>query len=160
MFFDKIYDEEVIKKIEFLKNLKIFEGVKKKHLIYILENLQERKYIKGETIFAENDIGRAFFIVFSGKVALYRKDKFEDKNVLISEVGPGEFFGEMALLEEMPRTATAIAAEETAVFMLFKTKLEHLLFSRPQIGVHVIYHLSRVLSARLRSYMTGDQKNA
>lgn len=159
MLFEKIYDEKVIERIEFLKNLKIFEGIKKKHLIHILENLQERRYIKGETIFAENDIGRAFFIVFSGKVFLYRKDKFEDKNTLISEVRPGEFFGEMALLEEMPRTATAIAAEETVVFMLFKTKLEHLLFSKPQIGIHIIYHLSRVLSARLRSYMIEGKKD-
>ncbi|MEW5951774.1 MAG: cyclic nucleotide-binding domain-containing protein [Elusimicrobiota bacterium] len=160
MLFDKIYDEEVLKRIDFLKNLKIFEGIKKKHLIYILENLQERKYLKGETIFAENDIGRALFIVFSGKVSLYRKDKFEDKNELISEVHPGEFFGEMALLEEMPRTATAMASEETVVFMLFKTKLEHLLFSKPQIGVYLIYHLSRVLSARLRTYMLGEKENA
>lgn len=160
MFFNKIYDEEVLRRLEFLKNLKIFEGIKKKHLIYILENLQERKYVKGETIFAENDIGRALFIVFSGTVGLYRKDKIEEKNVLISQVHPGEFFGEMALLEEMPRTATAVANEETVVFMLFKTKLESLLFSKPQIGVYLMYHLSTILSARLRAYMVKENADA
>ncbi|GAB4033324.1 MAG: hypothetical protein Fur0012_12840 [Elusimicrobiota bacterium] len=160
MFFNKIYDEEVLRRLEFLRNLKIFEGIKKKHLIYILENLQERKYVKGETIFAENDIGRALFIVFSGQVGLYRKDKIEEKNVLISQVHPGEFFGEMALLEEMPRTATAVASEETVVFMLFKTKLESLLFSKPQIGVYLMYHLSTILSARLRAYMTKENADA
>ncbi len=155
MFFNRIYDEQVLKKIDFIKGLKLFEGIKKKHLIHVLENLQERKYLKGETIFAENDIGRALFIVFSGKVGIYRKNK-NGENKLISEVNPGEFFGEMALLEEMPRTATAVASEETVVFMLFKTKLEYFLFSKPQIGVHLIYHLSNILSARLRVFLSNE----
>ncbi len=155
MFFNRIYDDQVLKKIDFIKGLKLFEGIKKKHLIHVLENLQERKYLKGETIFAENDIGRALFIVFSGKVGIYRKNK-NGENKLISEVNPGEFFGEMALLEEMPRTATAVASEETVVFMLFKTKLEYFLFSKPQIGVHLIYHLSNILSARLRVFLSNE----
>lgn len=158
MFFNKIYDEKVLKKIDFIKGLKLFEGVKKKHLIHVLENLQERKYLKGETIFAENDIGRALFIVFSGKVGLYKRDKGGESK-LVSEVNPGEFFGEMALLEEMPRTATAVALEETVVLMLFKTKLEYFLFSKPQIGVYLIYHLSTILSARLRVLLLKEDCN-
>jgi len=158
MFFDKIYDKEVLKKIEFLKKVSIFQGIKKKNLIYILENLQERKYLKGETIFAENDIGRALFIVYSGKITLYRFRKEEQKNIFLSDVMPGEFFGEMALLEEMPRTATAIASEDTVVFMLFKTKLESIIFSKSKFGVTILYHLARILSARIRNYnANGNQ---
>ena len=150
---NSLYDEEILNKIDFLKSIKLFEGIKKRSLIHILENLQERTYLKGETIFTQGDIGRALFIVFSGKISLARLDPDTQKNLVIAEVHPGEFFGEMALLEEMPRTATAIALEDTKVFMLFKIKLETLLFARPAIGVVIATQLAKILSARLRAYM-------
>ncbi len=199
--FDRLYDKEILSKIDFLKTIRLFEGIRNRDIIHILENLQERTYLKGETIFAQGDIGRALFIVFSGKIALTRLDNKADKPMtvpaqgpmdpqtakpmaapsqwptdlkpakpmavpsqwptdlktakseLIAEVRPGEFFGEMALLEEMPRTATAYAMEETRVFMLFKIKLESLLFSRPKIGVVISTQLAEIMSARLRGYM-------
>jgi CRP-like cAMP-binding protein len=148
-----LYDKEILGKIDFLKTIRLFEGIKKRDLIHILENLQERTYLKGETVFTQGDIGRALFIVFSGKIALARLDPETAKSDVIAEVQPGEFFGEMALLEEMPRTATACALEETRVFMLFKIKLESLLFSRPRIGVVIATQLAKIMSARLRAYI-------
>jgi len=151
--FDSLYDKEILGKIAFLKSIRLFEGIRKRDLIHILENLQERTYLKGETIFTQGDIGRALFIVFSGKIALTRLDHATEKSDIIAEVRPGEFFGEMALLEEMPRTATAYALEETQVFMLFKIKLESLLFARPRIGVVIATQLAKIMSARLRVYI-------
>jgi CRP-like cAMP-binding protein len=151
--FNRLYDTEILCKLGFLKNIRLFEGIKKRQLIHVLESLQERTYLKGETIFAQGDIGRALFIVFSGKIALARVDPATQKNEVIAEVHPGEFFGEMALLEEMPRTATAYALEDTKVFMLFKIKLESLLFARPAIGVTIAAQLAKIMSARLRAMM-------
>jgi CRP-like cAMP-binding protein len=151
--FNRLYDEEILVKLGFLKSIKLFEGIKRRQLIHVLESLQERTYLKGETIFTQGDIGRALFIVFSGKIALARVDEAAQKSEVIAEVHPGEFFGEMALLEEMPRTATAYALEDTKVFMLFKIKMESLLFSRPAIGVTLASQLAKILSARLRSLM-------
>ena len=88
-----------------------------------------------------------------GKIALARLDKTTQKTETIAEVHPGEFFGEMALLEEMPRTATASALEDTKVFMLFKIKLDSLLFARPRIGVTIAAQLAKILSARLRAIL-------
>jgi CRP-like cAMP-binding protein len=147
----RIYDEEILEKLTFLKGIKLFEGIKKRQLIHVLESLQERTYLKGETLFAQGDIGRALFIVFDGKIDLSRLDAATQKTEVIASVHPGEFFGEMALLEEMPRTATAIATEDTKVFMLFKIKLESLLFARPAIGVVIATQLAKILSARLRA---------
>ena len=158
-FLNRIYDENILRKLDFLKTIKLFEGIKKSLLIHVLESLQERTYLKGETIFAQGDIGRALFIVFSGKIALSRLDPAAQKQEVIAEVHPGEFFGEMALLEEMPRTATAVAAEETKVFMLFKIKLDSLLFARPKIGVTIASQLARILSARLRALMEKPAEN-
>lgn len=149
----RLYDEEILAKLSFLKGIKLFEGIKKRQLIHVLESLQERTYLKGETLFAQGDIGRALFIVFSGKIDLSRLDPATQKSEVIASVHPGEFFGEMALLEEMPRTATASATEDTKVFMLFKIKLESLLFSRPNIGVVIASQLAKILSARLRAIL-------
>jgi len=149
--FSRLYDEEILAKLTFLKSITLFEGIKKRHLIHVLESLQERTYLKGETIFTQGDIGRALFIVFCGKIALARIDPATQKSEVIAEVHQGEFFGEMALLEEMPRTATAYALEDTKVFMLFKIKLESLLFARPTIGVNIAAQLAKILSARLRA---------
>lgn len=157
--FSRIYDEEILAKLDFLKNISLFEGIKRGQLIHVLESLQERTYLKGETIFAQGDIGRALFIVFSGKIALSRLDAAAQKSDVIAEVNPGEFFGEMALLEEMPRTATATAAEETKVFMLFKIKLDSLLFSYPKIGVVIAAQLAKILSARLRAMLEKPAEN-
>ncbi len=148
---NQIYDEQILAKLGFLKSIKLFEGIRKRQLIHVLESLQERTYLKGETIFAQGDIGRALFIVFSGKIALSRLDAVTQKSEVIAEVHPGEFFGEMALLEEMPRTASAHTTEDTKVFMLFKIKLDTLLFSRPAIGVVIASQLAKILSARLRT---------
>ena len=150
---NSFYDKEILGKIDFLRTIRLFEGIRKRDIIHILENLQERTYLKGETIFTQGDIGRALFIVSSGKIALTRLDRETGKSEVIAEVRPGEFFGEMALLEEMPRTATACAQEETRVFMLFKIKLESLLFSRPRIGVVIATQLAEIMSARLRVYI-------
>ncbi len=158
-FFHRLYDEEILEKLSFLKGISLFDGIKKRQLIHVLESLQERTYLKGETIFTQGDIGRALFIVFSGKIALSRLDKVSQKSEVIAEVNPGEFFGEMALLEEMPRTATAHATEDTKVFMLFKIKLESLLFARPHIGVNIASQLAKIMSARLRATMERPAEN-
>ena len=81
-FFHTFYDEEVLEKINFLKNIRLFRDIGEKDLIYILESLTERTYLKGETIFTEGDIGRALFIIASGKVALTVFDK-ETKKALL-----------------------------------------------------------------------------
>jgi CRP-like cAMP-binding protein len=156
---NSLYDEEILCKLNFLRGIRLFGGIKKRQLIHVLESLQERTYLKGETIFTQGDIGRALFIVFSGKIALTRLDQATQKSEIIAEVNPGEFFGEMALLEEMPRTATAYALEDTKVFMLFKIKLESLLFARPTIGVTIAAQLAKIMSARLRAMIEKPQND-
>ena len=87
--FSAFYDKEVLNKINFLKNISLFRDIGQKDLIYILESLTERVYLKGETIFTEGDIGRALFIIASGKVALTVFDKETKKTKQIAEVHPG-----------------------------------------------------------------------
>lgn len=150
-------DKEQLEKREFLTNVPMFQGLKKRDFTYLIRILQERTYLKGETIFLEGDIGRALCIVVDGKVELTRKDETGKENIL-AEVRPGEIFGEMALLEEMPRTATAIAIEKTKTYLLYKNKLESLLYDYPRVGVVLVHYLARTLSSRLRAVIESHQQ--
>ena len=148
-FFNKAYDQDVLLKIKFLTSIPLFKNIKRKDLLYILENIYEKKYIKDEVLFLEGDIGRALFIVYSGTIGLYKKNGSE--NVLFSQIHSGDFIGEMALLEELPRTLTAIAMEESHVFMLYKTNIENMIYTKPKIAARINYNLAKILSARLRN---------
>ena len=156
-WFSFAQDPELKEKREFLKRLPIFQGLKKNDFTYLLRTLEERTYLKGETLFNEGDIGRALFIVASGNVSLKRKN-VDGSEQLLADVHPGEIFGEMALLEEMPRTASASAGEKTRIFLLYKNRLENLIYDYPRAGAAIIHYLARTLSSRLRALMeTGGQ---
>ncbi len=151
-FFNRAYDKDTIEKIRFLSNIYLFRGIKKRDLLYILENLYEKKYLKGEVVFYRGDIGKALFIVYKGKLGLYK-----DINLpAIAEVNNGEFVGEMALLEEMPRTLTAMALTDSEVFMLYKVNLEKMIKTKPRISSLLTYNLACVLSARIRSVVENE----
>jgi len=144
---------------DFISHLPIFQGLTSKQISHLLGILQTRTYLKGETLFSEGDIGRALFIVVSGTIELVKKDT-EGRVAVVAQVRPGEIFGEMALLEEMPRTLTALASENTTVYMLLKSKLDGLLINHPRTGVVIIQYLARILSTRLRAVMSKTSQDA
>ena len=63
---------------------------------------------------------------------------------------PGDFFGEMTLLDELPRSATARAVDPSRLFILYKTHLDELASESPRIAAKLLHNLARLLSARLR----------
>ncbi|MBI2384580.1 MAG: cyclic nucleotide-binding domain-containing protein [Elusimicrobia bacterium] len=150
-------DPQFARKKEFLRSLEIFKDLRDRELGYLVSALHSRTYREGEIVFVEGDIGRALFVLESGAVELTRPSPGETP-VLLYRLKPGDFFGEMALLESLPRTATATATEKTRLHLLYKSKLDSLLQSEPRIGVTIMRHLARLLSARLRR-MNADPKS-
>jgi len=146
-----VTDRATLAKINFLKKTKLFWGIPRFQLIHVLESLHERKYLKNEVLFSQGDIGRALFIVQTGSVKLLRSDPETGESRIVAKAGPGEFFGETALLEEAERGASAVADEDCRVFMLFKIKFDSLVFVRPQTGAVIAVQLAKLLSARLRA---------
>ena len=141
-------DKDII--IDILKNLRLFRDLNYNAIKELTFLFSERVFQAGETIFAENDTDNSLQVIISGDVRITQRANVSGEETL-TVLKKGDFFGEMALLEEMPRTATAFALEETKVFMLFKIKLESLFFSRPQIGVTIAAQLAKIMSARLRA---------
>ncbi|MEK7383855.1 MAG: cyclic nucleotide-binding domain-containing protein [Elusimicrobiota bacterium] len=143
------WDPQFARKKQFLRSLEIFQDLNNGELGRMVQVLHARTYRPGEVIFVEGDIGRALFILESGKVELTRRASSGETRTLYT-VKPGEWFGEMALLESLPRSATATATETSRLHLLYRTKLEALLQSEPRIGVTIMGHLARLLSTRLR----------
>ena len=143
------FDPNLQRKKAFLRSLTLFDGLRDRELGYLIQSLHARTYHAGEPLFMEGDIGRALFILETGRVELTRQDE-RGAQAAVYTVAPGEFFGEMALLEQLPRTATATAAERSHVYLLYRSKLEGLLNHHPRIGGTIMTHLAQILSARLR----------
>ena len=142
-------DPAFSRKKQFIHSLDLFAELKGAELGTIAQALHARTYRAGEVVFVEGDIGRALFILETGKVEISRAGPDGAPHVLYTLV-PGEFFGEMALLESLPRSATATATEASRLHLLYRTKLDVLLHANPRIGVAIMGHLARLLSARLR----------
>ncbi len=149
-------------KKKFLKSLDLFRDLNNNELGHLAQALHERTYHAGEVVFVEGDIGRALFILESGKIELTRLGP-DGKNVPVYTLRPGEFFGEMALLEQLPRTASATAVERSHLYLLYRSKLEQILHYYPRVGVSIMTHLAQILSARLRrasALAVGSQQHA
>lgn len=147
-------DPQFSGKKQFLRSLDLFSELKGNELGTLAQALHARTYRPGEVVFVEGDIGRALFILETGKVELTRRGP-DGKPVSLYTLSPGEFFGEMALLESLPRSATATALETTRLHLLYRTKLDAMLHANPRIGVAIMSHFARLLSARLRRASAG-----
>ncbi len=148
-------DPAFARKKQFLRSLDLFKDLRDRDLGPLVSSLHSRTYREGEQVFVEGDIGRALFILESGRVELTRRGPKGEETLYVLK--PGDFFGEMALLESLPRSATATATERSHLHLLYRTKLDALLHAEPRIGVEIMGHLARLLSARLRR-LTADAK--
>ena len=128
----------------------MFEELGPRDIGYLIQSLFKKDYAEGEPLFEEGDIGRALFIIQTGSVELVKRGP-DGRTQLLAAVGDGDFFGEMALIEELPRSASAIATTDTTVYLLYRTRLFGLVKSRPRVGVIILSQLVKLLSARLRS---------
>lgn len=142
-------DAEAARKRRFLGGISLFKGMAGPEIARVQQCLSERLYRKGEAIFQEGDVGRALVIVESGSIDIL-KTLPDGLRRQLNRVGPGEFIGEMALLEEARRSASAVAAEDSNVFLLHKNKLEGLMAECPAVGMAIMGEFARSLLARFR----------
>jgi len=141
-------------RIENLKELSLFKRLTARELRELDELLHDRSYQKDEVIFDEGDIGLGLFIVRSGRVKIASSHAALQR--LAPEIGPGDYFGELALFEESQRTARAVALEPTQVLALFRTEFFSLLERDRGIGVKILFELSRTVVWRSRKLLANQ----
>lgn len=130
--------------IIFLKGVPIFQKVDGEGLRYLAEKAEEKIVEAGSIIFKENEMAEEMYIVKSGKIEVFKEINGEKKSVAI--LGPKAFFGEMAILEEAPRSLSVMAVEDSALISIDKESFRQAIFQYPDIALGVL----KVLSFRLR----------
>ena len=126
--------------VEHLKKVPIFSKLPARELEHIARSLKDRVYESGQVIVKEGDPGLGFFLITHGRVVVSHHDH------TIRDLGPGEFFGEMALMEERPRSATVTARERTSCLQLVRWDFRALLKQHPDLAVQML----EVVVQRLR----------
>src|ERR1019366_4582228 len=110
-----------------------------------------RRFLPGEVIFSAGDPGDGFYLVESGRVQI-SVVVGSGETCMLATIGPGDFFGEMAVLDDAPRSATAKAEEETETYFLARAELLGLLERRPQFALNLISEFSQRMRALNQKY--------
>lgn len=139
-------------RLDELKRLALFTELSPRELQIVQGVLHEREYLAGEVIFDEGEEGNALYIVRTGRVLICRQGHPDQP---IAEHGAGSFFGELALLDSVPRAAQARALEASRVAVLFGSDFLALLESESHLGNRMLLQLARHLGRRLRTSLAA-----
>ena len=135
--------------LAFLRAFPLFRSLSKRELRSIAAIIHKRDYQEGEYIFRKGQPGAAMFIIRAGEVEIIDHDG-QDQETTLATLGADAFFGELALLDDSPRSATARARTTTEIYALFRTDLDRLMGAIPQIGLQVYRSLAQIIGSRLK----------
>jgi CRP-like cAMP-binding protein len=105
------------KNIRFLAKVPLFQSLKERQLQTLAKSLVLRKYAAGQEIVTQGKGGAGLFIIVSGKAEAVR-ERADGTKVVVNNFGPTDFFGELALLDDEPRTASVVATEDAECLVL------------------------------------------
>jgi len=121
----------------------LFQGLSTKSCKSLSNQMHVRKYLSGEAVFNKGEVGIGAALIFSGKVQIRTGD------TILAELTKGDFFGEAALVLDEPRTANAVATEQTELVFFLRPGLEELMDKAPRDGAKIVNNLCHILATRL-----------
>jgi CRP/FNR family transcriptional regulator, cyclic AMP receptor protein len=136
-------------RIKFLKTVAFFDELSDRQLKTLSGILFERKYETDELIFEEGQPGAALFLILDGKVAVEMRR--ENHTMTLATLERGAFFGEMALLDGAPRSASVRSLEQTYTLALYRNDLSQLIRRDPLTACQIYRALAHIVGDRLRS---------
>jgi CRP-like cAMP-binding protein len=144
---------DIFERILLLKNSNIFSEVKTEDLRHLARALEDEMYAKGDRVFDINERGDRMYIIQSGKVGISTDANPRVQEFVIT-LGPGNTFGELNLLDDLPRSATAHIVEDSHILSLEKERLHQLIINYPELSFGIL----KSLSLRLRHTTTKLQE--
>jgi len=117
---------------EFIRTIPLFSIYEDKALIELMQRAKLRSVSAGELVFDQGDAGDSFYIVYSGKIRILKKNE-QGKEINLGVCMRGDHFGETALITENPRNATARAVEDSTLISIDKHLFNDYLFARPEL---------------------------
>ena len=128
----------------FLRRVPLFQSLNEAQLDVLTTGSLRRNYPRGRTIVAEGEPSQSLYILLSGRAKVQRSDS-EGKEVILAVIGPGEFFGEMSLIDDAPRSASVITLESSDFMAINKDGFKAMLMQNTDIGMQVMRGLVRRL---------------
>jgi CRP-like cAMP-binding protein len=138
----KLFSQDA--KVKALKRAPLFDGLSRKELAQLARVSEDLEVEPGTVLCMEGDIGQEFFVIVNGKIKVTRRGR------RIAVRGAPDFVGEIALLEELPRTATVTAETSVRLFVLTGKDFRHLLDENPSVERKVLRALARRLAETSR----------
>ena len=132
-----------------LAEVPLFEGLSKRHLRRIAKLAHIRRFASGSVMVRAGDPGRSFYVLLDGSAKVNRAGRRSLR------LNAGAFFGEMALIDDFPRSADAHAHERCQLFVITKDHLADLLFVDRDLAYDLLWNFVRTLAGRLRE--TNDK---
>jgi CRP/FNR family transcriptional regulator, cyclic AMP receptor protein len=133
-----------------LKEVPLFSQLGLKELDIIKQKVYPRRYAEKEVVFYQGQAGAGMYIVKSGRVRIFL-NYGSATEIELATMDEGTFFGELSLLDESPRSATAVALEPSEIIGFFRPDLLDLAERMPKTGLKIFVALSEILGIRLRS---------
>jgi CRP-like cAMP-binding protein len=126
--------------VQALKGVPLFEGLSRKELVQLERICEDLQVEPGKVLCKEGQIGHEFFVLVDGKVQVTRKGR------RVAALSGGDFLGEIALITEMPRTATGTAETPVRLFVLTRRDFHDVLAKNPSVERKVLRALARRLA--------------
>ena len=123
--------------------VRIFNGLQPEEVEYILHHGKSLVYPEGKTVFHEGMLGSNLFIVLSGEIAIYNKTE------MIAKCRAGDAFGALAVFNHKPRSATAVALQDSKLFTLDERQINEIL--EKHVAVRLLLNIIHVISERLEA---------
>ncbi|HXH82484.1 MAG TPA: cyclic nucleotide-binding domain-containing protein [Candidatus Tectomicrobia bacterium] len=139
--------------LAFLREVRLFRDVGTAELAVLAGNLRERTLRRGQVLFRQGDAGDEMFLVHRGRIVITKPVTGRLEQVL-DRIGPGDFFGEMSLFTQLPRSATVQAETDATLLVLDRLTLARLTETSPRAAAAFFQALVHVFIERLRA--SGD----
>ena len=132
-----------------LRRIKILADMKDAQLAHLADFLELHEVLQHTVIVRQADPGDAMFLILSGE--LRARKVINDREAILTTFGPGDFFGEMSLFDQGPRSADVVANVDSTVLRLTTTAFQTLTREMPSLATPFLQATSRTLSARIRA---------
>jgi len=130
---------------EQLKSVPLFDGISGADLKRIAESAKERRFDAGTSIVSAGEPAQGFYLIIDGRAEVKQGGR------TIRTLGPGDYFGELALIRETPRTATVVAKDSTTCLALARWDFKGIVVANPSIAIRLLETVaSRIQEDELR----------
>jgi CRP-like cAMP-binding protein len=136
--------------LQSLLGIPLFKSLSKKDLLNLMGIIHKRNYLAGEIIFYQGDPGIGLYIIRDGEVMISRESDDGDK-ITLAVFQKGDFFGELALIDNDKRSASAIAKSDTKLSVIFKPDLDEFIEKYPKKGIKILEGIAEIAAMRLRT---------